>query len=113
MTKPVIQYGFDDFADISNVAAEHVTFRASKIDEPITIKETFNEDHSKQWKVAADGEYQSLMKNNTWELVKLPEGRKVIGYTWVFRVKYDGKGQVERFKGRQVAKGYCNDFAQI
>ena len=45
------------------------------------------------------------MENNTWELVKLPEGRNAIGCKWVFRVKYDGKGQVERFKGRLVAKG--------
>ena len=46
---------------------------------------------SKEWKLVADAEYNSLMENNTWELVKLPEGRKVIGSKWVFRVKYDGK----------------------
>ena len=42
--------------------------------------------------------------------MKLPEGRKAIGCKWVFRVKYDGKGQVERFKGRLVALGYSQKY---
>ena len=54
VTKPVIRCDFDDFADMSNVAAQHVTFRTSKIDEPTTIKEALSADHSKQWKMAAN-----------------------------------------------------------
>ena len=108
--KPVIRYGFDDYADISTAEAQHVAFKASEIDEPTTIEEALSGDYSKQWKTAADAEYQSLIENNTWELVKLPEGRKAIGCKWVFRVKYDGKGQVERFKGRLVALGYSQKY---
>ena len=29
---------------------------------------------------------------------------------WVFRVKYDGKGGVDRFKGRLVAQGYSQKY---
>ena len=110
MKKPVIRYGFDDYADINTAEAQHVAFKASEIDEPTTIEEALSGDYSKQWKTAADAEYQSLIENNTWELVKLPEGRKAIGCKWVFRVKYDGKGQVERFKGRLVALGYSQKY---
>ena len=60
--------------------------------------------------MAADAEYKSLMENKTWELVKLPEGRRAIGCKWVFRVKYDSNGQVERFKGRLVAQGYSQKY---
>uniref|UniRef100_A0A1X7U8T0 Reverse transcriptase Ty1/copia-type domain-containing protein n=1 Tax=Amphimedon queenslandica TaxID=400682 RepID=A0A1X7U8T0_AMPQE len=34
--------------------------------------------HSKEWREAAEAEYASLMENNAWELVKLPERKKAI-----------------------------------
>ena len=46
------------------------------------------------------------MQNETWELVELPEDCEAIGCKWVFKVKYTSSGEVERFKGRLVAKVY-------
>ena len=108
--KPVTRFGVDEYADTSTVEAQHVAFRVSEIDEPTTIEEALSGDHSQQWKMAADAEYKSLMENKTWELVKLPEGRRAIGCKCVFRVKYDSNGQVERFKGRLVAQGYSQKY---
>ena len=31
-------------------------------------------DNAKEWKLAADSEYKSLMENKTWEIVELPSG---------------------------------------
>lgn len=42
--------------------------------------------------------------------MKLPEGRKAIGCEWVFRVKYNDEGQIDRFKGRLVAQGYSQKY---
>ncbi len=42
--------------------------------------------------------------------VKLPEGREAISCRWVFKVKHDGCGKIERFKGRLVAKGYSQKY---
>ena len=70
------------------------------------MQEAWNSKYSTQWKAAADSEFQSLKETNTSELVELPTNRKAIGCKWVFRVKYGDRGQVERFKGRLVAKGY-------
>ena len=50
------------------------------------------------------------MENNTWDLVELPEGREAIGSKWVFKVKHDSCGKVDRFKGRLVAKGYSQQY---
>lgn len=36
----------------------------------------------------------------------LPKGKKVIGYKQVFKIKYNPKGSIERYKTRLVAKGY-------
>jgi hypothetical protein len=36
------------------------------------------------WKETATDEYNSLLKNETWPLTKLPKGKKVIVSKWVF-----------------------------
>jgi hypothetical protein len=51
-------------------------------------------------------EIESFQKNETWELVKLPSGINPIGRKWVFNKKMNATGQVNKFKGRLVAKGY-------
>ena len=51
-------------------------------------------------------EMDSLAKNNTWDLVELPEGRSVVGCKWFFKLKQKFYGSIERYKARLVAKGY-------
>lgn len=47
----------------------------------------------------------SLHKNQTWELVDMPKGQKIVGCKWVYKLK-EGIPGVERarFKARLVAK---------
>ena len=59
-----------------------------------------------KWHKAALDEIQALMDNGTFELVQLPPGRKAIGSRWVFKVKKNADGSIERYKGRLVAQGY-------
>ena len=49
-------------------------------------------------------EYQSLLKSETWTLVDLPDGQKSIGSKWVFSIKKDKDGSIEKFKARLIAK---------
>lgn len=58
------------------------------------------------WVIAINEEMNSLHRNNTWELVDLPVGRKAIGCKWVFKIKYKSNGEIERYIARLVAKGY-------
>ena len=51
-------------------------------------------------------EMDSLEKNKTWELVKLPKDRKTVGCKRVFKLKKGVDGKVERYKARLVTKGY-------
>ena len=55
-------------------------------------------------------EMRALEKNATWEKVKLPEGKTVVGCKWVFNVKYNLDGSVERYKARLVAKGFTQTY---
>ncbi|WKA06999.1 hypothetical protein VitviT2T_024870 [Vitis vinifera] len=51
-------------------------------------------------------EYFVLLRNNTWSLVDLPAGRKVIRCKWIFRVKENPDGSINKYKARLVAKGF-------
>ena len=55
-----------------------------------------------------DEEMQSLVKNHTWKLARLPKGKKEIGCKWVYAQKeeFPSKNYV-RYKARLVAKGYA------
>ncbi len=54
-------------------------------------------------------EMRSLAANNTWELVERPEGRKVIDNRWVYKVKLNSDGSVDKFKARLVARGFTQE----
>jgi hypothetical protein len=75
-------------------------------DEPVTVQEAMESPNALEWKKAMNAELESIKKNEVYTLTKLPEGRKAIGSKWVFKVKRDAEGKVERFKARLVAKGY-------
>jgi hypothetical protein len=59
-----------------------------------------------EWIDAMDMEMESIEKNKTWELVKLPVGKKPIGLKWVYKLKRNSDGEVVKHKARLVAKGY-------
>ena len=78
----------------------------TKIEEE-TIPATFEEAiKDPRWCAAIDEELRALNKNQTWEIMKLPMGKKAVGCKWVFTIKYNPDGTVNKFKARLVAKGY-------
>ena len=95
-------YYHDEYATITT--AKYAALYVAEIEEPETLKDALDSEYATQWKAAADAEYQSLLENETWELVELPAGRKPISCKWAFKVKHDDTGKVERFKGRLLAK---------
>ena len=61
---------------------------------------------------------ESLQKNGTWDLVKLPKGKKTVKCKWVYKMKEGTPGIEEpRYKARLVAKGYSQipgiDFTNV
>ncbi|XP_074322791.1 uncharacterized protein LOC141659762 [Apium graveolens] len=55
---------------------------------------------------AIDDEFTVLEANKIWSLVKLPPGKKPISCKWVFKVKQNSDGTIERYKARLVVRGY-------
>lgn len=48
----------------------------------------------------------ALHANNTWSIVHLPHGKTSIGCKWIYRIKFNSDGSVERYKARLVAHGF-------
>jgi hypothetical protein len=71
--------------------------------QPTSFKEATKEPH---WVQAMNQEIDSIEKNTTWDLVDLPSHKKSIGVKWVYKTKLNEKGQIEKHKGRLVAKGF-------
>jgi transposase InsO family protein len=73
------------------------------------VPESYEEIEMRQdrekWYQAIQEEISALKENETWTLVRLPPGKKVIKSKWVFTVKYNKEGKIERYKARLVAKG--------
>ncbi|GJS39232.1 retrovirus-related pol polyprotein from transposon TNT 1-94 [Tanacetum coccineum] len=61
-----------------------------------------------KWIEAMNNEIYALESNHIWVLTTLPPNKHPIGSKWVFRIKYNANGSVEKYKARLVAK----DFTQ-
>eukprot|EP00253_Pinus_taeda_P014314 PITA_14314 len=71
--------------------------------DPDTFAEASGHPH---WEAAMNEECHSLLANDTWDLVPLPKGRKLVRCKWVYRTKYGPDGKVDKHKARLVAKGF-------
>ncbi|KAJ4744662.1 Gag-Pol polyprotein [Rhynchospora pubera] len=75
-------------------------------DEPKNVREALSSSKSKEWLLAMQEEIDSMEKNQVWDLVDLPRGRKAVGSKWVLKAKRKNDGSIERYKARLVAKGF-------
>ena len=65
---------------------------------------------SKQWKTAIQEELNAHNKNNTWIYVDRNNNMNIIGCKWVFKIKRDMNGNIQKYKARLVAKGYNQEY---
>jgi hypothetical protein len=50
-------------------------------------------------------EYQSIMKNDVWEVVSRPEGKLVVISKCIYKIKHATNDSIEKYKGKYVARG--------
>jgi hypothetical protein len=58
------------------------------------------------WREAMQEEYDSIMRNDVWEVVPRPEGKSVVTSRWLYKIKYVADGSIEKHKARFVARGF-------
>nr|CAD41085.2 OSJNBb0011N17.2 [Oryza sativa Japonica Group] len=119
--KPPQRYGFEigdesgDENDIANyvsytsLSSTYKAFVAS-LNSAIIPKDWKEAKQDPRWHQAMLDELEALEKNKTWDLVSYPNGKKVVNCKWVYAVKQNPDGKVERYKARLVAKGYSQTY---
>ncbi|KAK9212808.1 hypothetical protein WN943_002190 [Citrus x changshan-huyou] len=58
------------------------------------------------WKKTMEDEYNALIKNETWTLIPNYSSYKLIRNKWVYRVKENPYGTINKYKARSVVKGF-------
>jgi len=79
----------------------------SKEIEPVTFQEAQS---NPVWNQAMKEELTALEKNNTWSIVSVLNGKKPVGCKWIYKIKYNSDGTVERYKARLVAKCFTQTY---
>ena len=60
----------------------------------------------KKWEQGMDEEMESLVRNQTWDLVKLPTEKRALQNKWVYRLKEEDGGK-KRYKATLVVNGFA------
>ncbi|KAG8474611.1 hypothetical protein CXB51_031247 [Gossypium anomalum] len=112
--KPLKKYAEADLVAYALNVAEDIDANQ----EPSNCSEAISCEDSEKWMFSMQEEMESLHKNKTWDLVKLPKGKKTVCCKWVFKNKEGTPGVEEpRYKARPVAKGYSKipgvDFTDV
>ena len=73
--QPSTRYSIDEYVFLTNEG------------EPECYVQAMEDEHKKQWVDVMQDDMKSLYENNTFELVKLPGGKKALKNMWVYKVK--------------------------
>jgi hypothetical protein len=76
------------------------------IDDAMSYKPATESLLTEKWDTAISGELDEIGQHQVFgDFVELLEGRKAVPSHWVYKIKCDGAGNVQRFKARQVCGG--------
>jgi hypothetical protein len=62
--------------------------------------------HSSKWCEGREDEMRFMGANHVRKLEKIPKWAKTMGCKWVYKIKHDSKGDIDRFKARLMTKGF-------
>ncbi|UYV72172.1 hypothetical protein LAZ67_9002061 [Cordylochernes scorpioides] len=87
-------------------AANVTELSSTSMNIPKTYREAMNTPFSDQWKEAMEEEFHSLTSHNVWTLVPKPENENLIKGKWIFNIKMNPDGSIDKRKARFVAMGH-------
>ena len=74
--------------------------------EPTTYEDAIHSKNNQEWKDAMNAEMESLKKHHVWKMCDLPAGKEPLNCKWVYRIKCDNRGKIQKYKARLVTCGY-------
>ena len=91
---------------LADAALSEVDICQQLDDLPLSHDDAMQRSDSENWKKAEIAEIQSMIKSHVFKTTTPPPGRKPVQSKWVYRIKRDKFGNVDRYKARIVAKGF-------
>ena len=79
-------------------------------DDPTNYQEVLKHPNKDEYLKAMELEYNTLLKNNTWELVPRPKSKPILKGRWVLNRKFKADGSLDKYKARWVVKGYLQKY---
>ena len=73
------------------------------VTEPYSFEEEVQEP---KWVDVMVEEYDSIVKNSSWEIVPRSVGKSVVGSRWIYKVKQVVDGSVKKYKARFFTRGF-------
>jgi hypothetical protein len=58
------------------------------------------------WRDSMMEEYQSIMKNDAWDIMSRPEGKSMVTSKWIYNIKHAIYGNIKNYKVRFMAGIY-------
>nr|GEU38957.1 hypothetical protein [Tanacetum cinerariifolium] len=94
-----VKYGIEKYVGYSKLNSDNYCFitQLNKNFEPKFFSEASKYPH---WIDAMNQEMNALLRNGTWEFVDRPKDRKSIGSKWIYKIKFQSSGEIDRFKAR-------------
>jgi hypothetical protein len=74
--------------------------------EPNTYEEAMKSAQKIHWIEAMKKEGTSLKEHGSGTRVPLPIGKDALTVRWIYKIKYDANGNIERYKARLVIIGF-------
>ncbi|KAH9722152.1 retrovirus-related pol polyprotein from transposon RE1 [Citrus sinensis] len=108
-TRSCAKYLLSHFVSYHNLSPPFYAFTSqlSSVEIPKNVQDALS---VPEWKATILEEMNALEKNQTWKVVNLPKGKSTLGCKWVFTIKYNSDGSLERYKARLVAKGFTQTY---
>lgn len=105
--------------DVENYGVPYKTFRERKrpqlysnyvalVSNIIDVEPSNYEEvaEKKVWKDAMVEEYQSIMKNDVWDIVLRPKEKYVVTSKWIYKIKHATGDSIGKYKARFVDRGF-------
>ena len=116
LDETILSLALDNDPDMA-FCKEDATYGLFKVNKgtipiPTSYEEAMASPFAEQWQAAMVREIEALEGKFTWDRVKaetVPHGRRVTKSKWVYDIKYNRDGTIEKFKARFVVCGYSQE----
>jgi hypothetical protein len=83
---------------------------ATDFSEPTSFQEAVSGPDQVHWRNAIRAELKSMRLRGVFRAAKLPTGQRAIDTKWVFKIKRNADGTIDKYKARLVAKGFKQKY---